>query len=365
MEFYLVKDEEIQLSNKLTQNNIVFILDGKAGYIWKGTEAIDLDETTAKKVEALIQKTFVDIEFGLIPNTEIVASDDPKIIQIKTEIMSRLPKLKEKTPSIFNKIKNKIIEFKNYETSVDWRKKLSNLTNVWKLSILNIIVIALSVLLIFSQSLFHMSIGDYYPLFALIGLLLILIINFIFVIFPMNFPLNVVSIGEGPITTGQQFPPQPITPEVSGKKVAKGRGLKQLEIAPLSAPAKGKKVTKGKGAEYQTEEDLSLGIPTIPDAPPKKLKITVDSPGLSTGLIEKMKTMESKTAKVVLVNCERCKDVIPVPVPINAVKKSRIPVVPISYVHKNPKDKDQHCITIYLDHDFDIRRQRNSDVVIS
>ena len=91
----------------------------------------------------------------------------------------------------------------------------------------------------------------------------------------------------------------------------------------------------------------------------------MDSPGLSTGLMEKMRTMESKTTKVVLVNCERCTEVIPVPVPINAVKKSKIPVVPISFVHKNTKNKDQHCITIHVDHDFDIRRQRISDVVIS
>ena len=365
MEFYTVKDKNIQLSNKLTQDDIVFILDGKAGYIWKGIQAVDLDETTAKKVETLIQEAFVDVEFGLIPSTDILESDDPKIVQIKTEIVSRLPKLKDKSVSIFNKIKNKIIEFKDYETSMNWRKKLSNLTNVWKLSILNIIIISLSILLIFSQSLFHITIGDYYPLFALIGLLLILVINFIFVVFPMRFPISVLSLGELPIASGQRYPPQPITPEVSGKKAAKGRALTQIEIAPLSVPSKQAVKGEEKGAEYLTDEDLSLGVPAIPDAPPKKLSITVDSPGLSTKLLEKMKDLESKTTKVVLVNCERCKNVIPVPVPINAVKKSKIPVVPISYVHNNIKDKDQHCITIYLDHDFDIRRQRNSDVVLS
>ena len=206
MEFYIVEDEKIQLSNNLTQNDIVFILDGKAGYIWKGTQAVDLDETTAKKVETLIQQTFHEVEFGLIPNTEILESDDPKIVQIKTEIINRLPKLnvgnigqeiiKNYIPSIFKKIKDKIVEFKEYETSKDWRMKLSNLTNVWKLSIFNIVIIGLSILLIFSQSLFHFTIGDYYPLFALIGLLLILTVNIIFVIFPMKFPINVLGLLE-------------------------------------------------------------------------------------------------------------------------------------------------------------------------
>ena len=69
--------------------------------------------------------------------------------------------------------------------------------------------------------------------------------------------------------------------------------------------------------------------------------------------------------KVVLVNCDRCKAVIPIPVPKKVVSESELPIVPVSYVHKNLDKKDQHCITIHLDHDFDIRRQRLSDVVIS
>ena len=78
-----------------------------------------------------------------------------------------------------------------------------------------------------------------------------------------------------------------------------------------------------------------------------------------------MKFLESPNTKVILVNCERCKAVIPVPVPKKAVLDSELPVVPISYVHKNLQKEDQHCLTIHLDHDFDIRRQRISDVVIS
>ena len=78
-----------------------------------------------------------------------------------------------------------------------------------------------------------------------------------------------------------------------------------------------------------------------------------------------MKKLESAKNKVVLVNCERCKEIIAVPIPKNFVLKSELPVVPISYVHKNSKKKDLHCITLHLDHDFDIRRQRISDVVFS
>ena len=78
-----------------------------------------------------------------------------------------------------------------------------------------------------------------------------------------------------------------------------------------------------------------------------------------------MKSLESDKIKVVLVNCERCRKIIPVPIPKKYVIKSDLPVVPISYIHSNSHNKDQHCITLHLDHDFDIRRQRISDVVFS
>jgi len=122
---------------------------------------------------------------------------------------------------------------------------------------------------------------------------------------------------------------------------------------------KTKKATKNKD-----DTDL-LDIPLVPESPKKKDKITIKSPGLSADLVTRMKKLESEKVKVVLVNCERCKEIIPVPIPINFILKSELPVVPISYIHKNSQKKDQHCITLHIDHDFDIRRQRISDVVFS
>ena len=117
--------------------------------------------------------------------------------------------------------------------------------------------------------------------------------------------------------------------------------------------------------DFSTVEDVELGIPLVPESPKKKNKLTVNSPGLSADLLQKLKSLESDKIKVVLVNCERCKEIIPVPIPKDYVIKSDLPIVPISYVHSNFHMKDQHCITLHLDHDFDIRRQRISDVVFS
>lgn len=112
-------------------------------------------------------------------------------------------------------------------------------------------------------------------------------------------------------------------------------------------------------------QELNLEVPPIPEAPKKKDQITIKSPGLSTDLLEKIKELKTKDNEVVLVNCERCKNVIPIPIPKNLILKSELPIVPISYIHKNLKGRDLHCITLHLDHDFDIRRERISDVVMS
>jgi len=117
--------------------------------------------------------------------------------------------------------------------------------------------------------------------------------------------------------------------------------------------------------DYSTKEHEDLDIPSVPEPPKKKDKMSIDSPDLTPDVLKRFKKIESPDVRVVLVNCDRCKAVILIPIPKNVVIESELPVVPVSYVHKNLEKKDLHCITIHLDHDFDIRRQRLSDVVVS
>lgn len=128
---------------------------------------------------------------------------------------------------------------------------------------------------------------------------------------------------------------------------------------------KPKPKTQDGSIDYPSEEDVELQIPTIPEAPKQKEKFALDSPDLSPDVLERIKKVESPDKKVVLVNCERCKAVILIPIPKRMVLSSNLPIVPISYVHMNLQNKDQHCITVHIDHDFDIRRQRISDVILS
>lgn len=125
------------------------------------------------------------------------------------------------------------------------------------------------------------------------------------------------------------------------------------------------KIEKNSSYKSNVKEEFELDAPPIPEAPKKKEKLTVNSPGLSNDLLEKMKKLQRKGKEVVLVNCERCQEVIPIAIPKKIVEKSELPVIPISFVHKNHQGKDLHCITIHIDHDFDIRRQRISDVIIA
>jgi len=153
-------------------------------------------------------------------------------------------------------------------------------------------------------------------------------------------------------------------PGQNPKKVTTTRDDKRSNRQSKNVKPKKKTVKSGK-TDISTEEDLELDIPSVPESPKRKDKITINSPGLSADLVTQMKKLESKKVKVVLVNCERCKEIIAVPIPKNFVLKSELPVVPISYIHKNSQKKDQHCLTLHLDHDFDIRRQRISNVVFS
>jgi hypothetical protein len=151
-----------------------------------------------------------------------------------------------------------------------------------------------------------------------------------------------------------------MTVSLVGDKKEKGHLKKMKHIF-----AKKKKTeSKNEVKDYPSEEFVELQIPTIPEAPKKKEKITLDSPDLSPDVLKRIKKVESPDKKVVLVNCERCRAVIPVPIQKRMVLDSNLPIVPISYVHMNLQNKDRHCITIHVDHDFDIRRQRISDVVL-
>ncbi|MBD3256299.1 MAG: hypothetical protein GF383_14470 [Candidatus Lokiarchaeota archaeon] len=171
----------------------------------------------------------------------------------------------------------------------------------------------------------------------------------------------------------KKFPPKPLLPEnniKSSDKIITKRtniGKSEIKIENLKKVKKAKikpKFQKEK-IEYLSEEDQQLDIPVIPEAIKKEKRKPIAPLQLDPSLLKRIEYLNNSNHRIVFVNCERCGTVIPIPVPKINIENSELPVIPISYIHKNLSDEENHCITIYLDKDFNVRRQRISDVVVS
>ncbi|WP_457559130.1 hypothetical protein [Candidatus Harpocratesius sp.] len=99
--------------------------------------------------------------------------------------------------------------------------------------------------------------------------------------------------------------------------------------------------------------DPRLGIPPMPKKKPIKVNINKKQMRI-------LAKKETKSTKYILIECNMCgSKPILMPVPKKLVLESKDPVVDVSYVHGNP----EHVIVAQLDHDFQVRRRRVSQVV--
>jgi len=214
------------------------------------------------------------------------------------------------------------------------------------IGLFNVIINIICIFLVLPQSISNLREGESILLIILIIIFILFFLNILFILIPLKLPLKNADIIETP-TIKPEF-----KEDLNLIKDIKTETTTKLKLGE-------------KKEEYLSEEDMELEIPVIPVAPKKKVELTLDASNLSNDVLERIKVVKSPNTKVVLVNCDRCKAIIPVPIPMNYVSSSELPVVPVSFIHKNLQNKDQHCITIHLDHDFDIRRQRISDVILS
>lgn len=229
------------------------------------------------------------------------------------------------------------------------------LFNIYRILLLNGLINVLTLILLISPSFF---------ISFIIIILNLTLLGINILVFIANLILEKNKRKETEAKKRKKKPPKPKLPEIDtnlkekkeqkSSKSKKSQTLDKMEF---------KSVEKG-DQKYLSEEDLELDIPKIPEASKEK-KISVNSKDLSIDLLKDIENYKDSETKVVLVNCRRCNDVIAVPILRKVVSNSKLPVVPISYIHKNKKNEDKHCITLYLDHDFDIRRERISDIIIS
>ncbi|MHA1673606.1 MAG: hypothetical protein ACTSYI_08250 [Promethearchaeota archaeon] len=135
----------------------------------------------------------------------------------------------------------------------------------------------------------------------------------------------------------QKQPEQPLNPKSAIKS----------PLPPIKLPN-----SPGKGKKDNLHDD-SLGIPAAP--PKKPLKIDIKSKDLKI-----LARKETKDVKYILIECNKCgSKPILMPVPKKLVLEAVEPVVDISYIHGDP----EHVVVAQLDHDFQVRRRRVSEIV--
>ncbi|MEJ2251243.1 MAG: hypothetical protein P8Y70_17065 [Candidatus Lokiarchaeota archaeon] len=237
-------------------------------------------------------------------------------------------------------------------------KNYINALFIKRLSFLNVVVDSLAIIMV----IFELTIRTKFHTFLVVAIILMAFNIFInlanFLLSKGSLKLRYfISSKMGKLESTNQrkkIPPKPITPDNynESNKSAKFK----IEHPTI-------KIKSNDNKDFNSNEDVDLGVPEVPEPPKKKQKLSIESENVSIDVLNKIKENKDKQIEMILVNCERCKRVIAVPVPHKLVKSSNLPVIPISYIHKNEHEKDQHCITIYIDRDFDVRRQRLSDVV--
>ncbi|TFH30810.1 MAG: hypothetical protein E4G98_01375 [Promethearchaeota archaeon] len=122
----------------------------------------------------------------------------------------------------------------------------------------------------------------------------------------------------------------------------------------VKSPLQPMKLPNSPGLEQSKHlGDSSLEIPIAPSKKP--VKIEINSRDLK--ILTHKETIDTK---YILIECNMCgSKPILMPVPKKIVLEATEPVVDVSYIHGNP----EHVVVAQLDHDFQVRRRRVSEVV--
>ena len=226
-ELYKVTQTEIIPAKQITPEDIALVLDkeNKFLYVYKGKYSIPFDEFRSTKLFERIINRFLNPNVYLLKTIIPKEKDEERIIKIKEFIINHYPNLKKyefsrKIKNIFHlkSIREQIRIFKSYENSRVWRSKLSNLTNIWRLSAFNAILLIGAVIVLLAKiildtsnqnfifisgntidtDLFNLWRENLNLILGLLGFILAVgfIVNLVFILFPMKFPISPLDYGE-------------------------------------------------------------------------------------------------------------------------------------------------------------------------
>jgi hypothetical protein len=421
LQLFKITHDEIISAKNITPEDVILILDkeNKQIYVFRGQFSLPLDEFKSATIYERIINRFLNPNILLLTTLVKKDSDSKQILQIKEFIVDHYPNPSSykvtriiRNTLLLRGVRDRIKTFKNYENSRVWRKKLSNTTNIWRLSAFNVlsvmsvfVILVLKLLLDINQGNFIFLKSDgtidsnlwglwLESLGFILGLCIFILIitfltNLIFLLFPLRFPINPKAIktmeqlskseiyekrstnlgprdikslekSKGELPKAPVLPPsgRKLSIDLNVPKIPKKKSGMKLQPIKLDLSNKVPVSQDPTPMDYQTSDyDDMLNIP----APPLKKKM--QTPALTASIdavgVEKLSQKDTPETKYIVIDCPICKLNLAMPIPRKLITEAKEPVVEISYVHGDP----QHVLVAQLDHDFDVRRRRSSWVV--
>ncbi len=413
---YRIEKEEIVPIEIGSENDILLVEmrdEGKL-YVYRGRYSEKEDEFVSRKLYERIINKFHNSNIIAL-KSKIPIANDP-LLAIKNYLLDHMEDDKKferrrvlKRIFLLEGLREDLQKFKNYEKSREWRASISNLTQVRKLSVFNFWAIVAIAGILIAKTLFDILSGNlifisddlnrivnpelfrlwiqnisFTILLCAAILLVVGFINFLFIAFPLRFPIKPYEFSVMHVLNSQKMQEVCETPrsesvshvdlksksEILAPPVPERKAV-SISSKPQISQVKmvidpNKKSSQPMPEEYamlkeQNEEKLEMKDEklSIPEAPiPKDKKKKLAPPVLDKKIFSDLKINE-KTHKIVIVECDRCGGPISVPVPIKMIEESEVPVVEFTYTHGDP----MHCLIVQLDKNYNERRRRTTDLI--
>jgi hypothetical protein len=213
LQLFRITAKEIFPIKKFTPRHHALVVDesSKKIYVYKGKDSLSLNEFESAVLYERIMNRFLNSKIFLIYTLKYDEEDGEEISRIKAFLKKNLQNQMSykvgkgfKHVFLLQGIQDRIKEFKNYEKSRVWRQSLTNLSNIWKLSLFNVIGLSIVIIalglklgldviptikdsaidLIWTENLVILII------ICLSILVIIMLVNLAFILFPMKFPIE-------------------------------------------------------------------------------------------------------------------------------------------------------------------------------
>jgi hypothetical protein len=375
LQLYKIAEDEISTINLILPEDVALVYDEETKnlYLYRSKNYLKLDEFQSTILYERILNRFLNPNIYYIRDLTEIKGDTGKTNQIKRFIQGHRIKLfqynvKQFFENLFllKNIRQKIEDFKRFEHSREWRTTFSNQTNIWRLSIFNLISILIITLMLVISYTFVKSdyISEltnwnlwlkYFNFIFIISVTVlgfVFLINLLFVLFPLKFPIHPKMIEKLSGSSKElkmievSAPPTPKLPPEKEQITKSSPSLIKIDL---------RKSSSSQNTSMKAENSETYDVPEIP------LKKKVESQLIpNTKEIQELTKLDTSETKYVVVDCPLCKKNISTPIPKKLITNSQDPVTEISFLHGSP----QHVVIIQLDHDFQVRRRRASPIVI-